>query len=1643
MRKLYLLLLAVVCTCAVRAQVNNYSFSESMGTYTPVTGGTLVAEATGTSSTAGLDNVVYNATLPFAFTFNNTSYTSINISTNGYITFGATAPSTTTTTPISTTTAYDGAASALGADLRGVLTTTGVRTTGSNEITGVATTAGISAGDVITGTGIPTGTTVVSVSGSTITMSAAATTSSTAATVSVGTGEIRTETIGTGPNRTFVIQFSNFQRSGTTNSVVNFQIRLNEGGGVASAQTVQFVYGTTTSPTASSAQVGLRGATNADFNNRTSTTSWTGTAKGTTNTASMTWSATVFPPEGLTYTYTPATCFSPTAVTFVSNTPTSATFNWTAPGGDPVLQYEYELRTSGGPGSGATGLASSGTVTGTTLTVTGLTPNTAYALYLRTACTTGAFSVYTSATPASTRENDFCPGARPLAVNSDLGCAFPLTDSTTLATQSMAACAGTADDDVWFRFTATNAVHRVKIINKVALAGGTSTDMLFQVFSGTCGTLTSLVCSDPDSANVYNLTPGTEYYVRVYNWSNGNYTQFDICVGTPPPPPANDNCTAPVTLTPSAGTTCTNTRGTTFNATPSPDTAPTCSATGTNDDVWYSFTATGPSHVVNLSTTTSTAAVAVYSGACGSLTQLAGACGSGGTGVNGLTAGQTYLVRVYTTTSTTTTGTDFDICIVTPVANDECAGAIGIPVAATGTCTAPTAGTTDNATASTDAAPTCSATGTNDDVWFSFVATGPTHNVVIADATSTTAAAVYSGACGSLTQVTNACASSGVTVATGLSAGTTYYVRVYTTSTTASTFSTFNICVTTPPANDNCNGSVSLPVSTTTACTSPTAGTTAGATPSPDAAPSCSGTGINDDVWYSFVASSTAHTVMINNATSTTAAAIYSGSCGALTAVSCGSTVAQGTGLTPGNTYYVRVYTTSSTVTTSATFDICVISTPANDNCSGAVGLPAPSATTACTSSTAGSTLGATQSPDAAPTCSATGINDDVWFTFVASGPAHNVVISDATSTTAAAVYSGACGSLTQVANACGTTVANATGLTPGATYYVRVYTTSTTVGTVSNFNICLTSPPANDNCSGAIALPAPSATSTCSTPTSGSTLGATPSAETAPTCSATGTNDDVWYSFVASSTSHSVALSNASTTTAVAVYSGACGSLAQVNCGSTNAPLTGLTVGNTYYVRVYTTSTATATSSTFDLCVAALPTNDECTTAQSLTASSSCTPVGGSTIGATASTETAPTCSATGTNDDVWYSFVATATSHLVSTSNASNAVAVAVYSGACGSLTQVGCATGSVTVNALTMGNTYYVRVYTTSTTATTYATFNICVTQPLANDDCAGAVAMTQQPFSATPTNTVVNTQTATLSSNTSSCFSTSNDDDVWFSFTPTNSTLVMRISNFTAVSGTPGGFNYGIYTGTCAGLTESSCSLTETTNGDITVSGLTVGTQYYLRALTNGTGGRASFNLALMAPAPLPVTLVAFSGEKNNNTSLLKWTTSSEQGSSGFHVERSTDRVTFAQIGFVASQAANGSSASPLHYTFVDKNATGSRYYYRLRQADADGKTKYSSVVLVRGEKVSVVTLSGVYPNPASSKVTVLVDAPSKNDVTIRITDLTGRTVAQRKAVVNSGSNTFEVAIGNLVPGMYLLRLDCADGCDASVQKFIRQ
>lgn len=531
--------------------------------------------------------------------------------------------------------------------------------------------------------------------------------------------------------------------------------------------------------------------------------------------------------------------------------------------------------------------------------------------------------------------NDNCMDAIALTVNEDTLCDNITTATTAGATFSLETyptCGsfGAYDDDVWFKFTATDTTHRISLLNTAG------SNMVMALYSGLCGSLYMVQCSTYDNMTVSGLlTVGSEYYIRV--WTNGttSYADFDICVGAPLPPPPNDNISGALTLTPNSGFSCgIVTSATTRNATPSVPT-PSCNPLGANDDVWFVFTATHEVHkidLMNVSPGYFPLSMVVYKSDATTAVE-GGACTYAATTMylSELTVGSTYYVRVWTASADPLQSATFDICLGTappPPSNDNRPGAMVLKVNPDYSCYFFSTATTASATASTPST-SCNPEGANDDVWFRFKATNEEHRITLSDFTpyAYMDMVVYEsdgiseipggGACASYVTTKNL---------TGLIVGNTYYVRVWTNVSSPSTYATFDICVGTPPpppSNDACMYAKNIPDGMVL---SGEYTLFAGEEISPNECGMITSSTAND-VWYSVTAMEEGDmTVTVLRETGSPVLEAFSGTCDGLSYIECSF---EGSGnptitlpVLPGETYYYRVFNFSYGWDEGLTFDI-------------------------------------------------------------------------------------------------------------------------------------------------------------------------------------------------------------------------------------------------------------------------------------------------------------------------------------------------------------------------------------------------------------------------------------------------------------------------------------------------------------------------------------------------------------------------------------------------------------------------------------------------------------------------------------------------------------------------------------------------
>jgi len=207
-------------------------------------------------------------------------------------------------------------------------------------------------------------------------------------------------------------------------------------------------------------------------------------------------------------------------------------------------------------------------------------------------------------------------------------------------------------------------------------------------------------------------------------------------------------------------------------------------------------------------------------------------------------------------------------------------------------------------------------------------------------------------------------------------------------------------------------------------------------------------------------------------------------------------------------------------------------------------------------------------------------------------------------------------------------------------------------------------------------------------------------------------------------------------------------------------------------------------------------------------------------------------------------------------------------------------------------------------------------------------------------------------------------------------------------------------------------------------------------------SEGTGPAALSQFAIGESSVLPVTISTFKGEAQGAINILQWITSTETNNKGFQVERSADGRTFTGIAFVNTKAESGNSTSGLGYSFDDTKPLQGISYYRLKQIDNDGKSVTSAVVSV-ARKVSELSVTRMYPNPATTELTLLINAPKKEALRMIVSDISGKIVLATDLTVQTGANKQSISTSNFAPGTYMIRLVTTESGETITQTFIKQ
>ena len=175
---------------------------------------------------------------------------------------------------------------------------------------------------------------------------------------------------------------------------------------------------------------------------------------------------------------------------------------------------------------------------------------------------------------------------------------------------------------------------------------------------------------------------------------------------------------------------------------------------------------------------------------------------------------------------------------------------------------------------------------------------------------------------------------------------------------------------------------------------------------------------------------------------------------------------------------------------------------------------------------------------------------------------------------------------------------------------------------------------------------------------------------------------------------------------------------------------------------------------------------------------------------------------------------------------------------------------------------------------------------------------------------------------------------------------------------------------------------------------------------------------------------PVELVSLNAEMSYNSAIINWKTASELNNKGFYIERLNIKNLNGEWEIIGFVEGKGTTTETSEYSFVDKNITAAKYFYRLKQMDFDGKYVYSDIVeLNAANLITDFVLNQNYPNPFNPSTTISWQMPKSSVVNLKIYDITGSVAA---VLINerleAGNHKIEFNAEGLSSGVYFYSLE---------------
>lgn len=186
--------------------------------------------------------------------------------------------------------------------------------------------------------------------------------------------------------------------------------------------------------------------------------------------------------------------------------------------------------------------------------------------------------------------------------------------------------------------------------------------------------------------------------------------------------------------------------------------------------------------------------------------------------------------------------------------------------------------------------------------------------------------------------------------------------------------------------------------------------------------------------------------------------------------------------------------------------------------------------------------------------------------------------------------------------------------------------------------------------------------------------------------------------------------------------------------------------------------------------------------------------------------------------------------------------------------------------------------------------------------------------------------------------------------------------------------------------------------------------------------NGISGISTWWTLSSLSSPLPVEILGFSANCQNQSIVLNWSVATQLNNDIFILERSSDGKNWENL---TSIKGAGTTNTLMNYEFKDAAPYAEVTYYRLAQIDSDGKRNELKTIAVKGCDSEPIKM--LYYTFSEHKTVIKIQSSYSDRIEIFLFNENGQTVARKVQNISNNIQEIEIDCPQLNTGIYMLSI----------------